>query len=201
MSEYSGSMNNLVNELSKLPGIGRKTAGRLAYFIVNMPKEEVEQLSDAIRDAKNRLRFCSVCFNLGDTDPCEICSNPRRDRSTILVVSEPKDLIAIEKTREYKGLYHVLGGVISPMEGIMPEDIRIKELINRVGSDDGVREVILATGFSIEGETTAMTIRKWLSPFEDVKVTRIAKGLPQGADLEYTDSATLSGAISGRNEI
>lgn len=200
MSEYSGSMNSLVNELSKLPGIGRKTAGRLAYFIVNMPEEEVDQLSDAIRNAKKKLRYCSVCFNLADTDPCEICSNPRRDHSTILVVSEPKDLIAIEKTREYRGLYHVLGGVISPMEGIMPEDLKIKELVTRIGTGD-VREVILATSFNIEGETTAMTIKKWLSPFTDVKVTRIAKGLPQGADLEYTDSATLAGAISGRNEL
>lgn len=194
-------MKNLVNELSKLPGVGKKTAGRLAYFIVNMPEEDVVSLADSIRNAKRKIRQCSVCFNLTDTDPCEICSNPKRDRSKILVVSEPKDLIAIEKTREYRGLYHVLGGVISPMEGIMPEDIRIKELVSRIGTDDEIKEVILATSFSIEGETTAMTIRKWLTPFENLKVTRIAKGLPQGADLEYTDSATLAGAISGRNEL
>ncbi len=201
MSVYSKPILNLINELSKLPGVGRKTASRLAYYIVNMDKADVDSLSNAIKAAKKELKFCSVCYNITDKDPCDICTSSKRDRSTILVVSESKDLIAIEKTKEYKGLYHVLGGVISPMEGIMVEDIRIKELISRIGTSDEVKEVILATGFNVEGETTAMVIKKLLKPFDDIKVTRIAKGLPQGADLEYTDGATLANAIIGRNEI
>ena len=166
-----------------------------------MEQSDVDSLSEAIKVAKKELKYCSICYNITDKDPCDICSSTKRDKSTILVVSESKDLIAIEKTKEYNGLYHVLGGVISPMEGIMVEDIRIKELISRIGTSDDVEEVILATGFNVEGETTAMVIKKLLKPFDDVKVTRIAKGLPQGADLEYTDGATLANAIIGRNEI
>lgn len=201
MSVYSKPLLELINQLAKLPGVGKKTASRLAYHIVNMDKEDVENLASAIKTAKNEIKRCSICYNITDKDPCEICSNPKRDKSIILVVSESKDVIAIEKTKEYNGLYHVLGGVISPMEGIMVDDIRIKELVSRIGTSDDIKEIILATGFNVEGETTAMVIKKILKPFDDIKISRIAKGLPQGADLEYTDEATLANAIMLRNEL
>ena len=200
MAIYSKSMQELISSLSKLPGIGRKTASRLAYYIVNMDEAQVKQIANSMVNAKRLIKYCSICYNLTDSDPCSICSNPNRDKSTILVVAESKDIIAIEKTKEYDGIYHVLGGVISPMEGVMVEDIRIKELVTRVGKED-IKEVILATGFNVEGETTAMVIKKILKPFEDLKVTRLARGIPSGADLEYTDETTLANAISGRNEI
>lgn len=200
MAANSKTMTELINSLSKLPGVGKKTASRFAYHIINMDKEDVENLSRAITNAKENMKFCSICNNISDTDPCDICSSPNRDKSTIMVVAETKDIRAIEKTNEYNGLYHVLGGVISPMEGIMVEDIKIRELITRVGTEE-IDEVILATSFSTEGETTAMVIKKLLKPFEELKVTRLARGVPVGADLEYTDEVTLASAIMSRNEL
>lgn len=200
MAVYSKPMLELISELGKLPGIGRKTASRLAYHIINMESEQVESIASSMVNAKKLIKNCSICYNLTDKDPCDICSSANRDKSVILVVAESKDIIAIEKTKEYNGVYHVLGGVISPMEGIMVEDIRIKELVNRVGKED-IKEVILATGFNVEGETTAMVIKKILKPFKELKVTRLARGIPSGADLEYTDETTLANAISARNEL
>ncbi len=199
MSEYSKPIANLIKELSKLPGIGRKTASRLAYHILNTNSNDVKNLAEAIVIAKKEVKFCSVCYNLTDVDPCSICTNEKRDKSIICVVAEAKDVVAIEKTREFKGLYHVLGGVISPMDNIMMEDIKIKELISKIGNSS-VKEVILATSLNIEGETTAMVIKKLLTPF-NLKVTRIAKGIPMGSDLEYADEATLASALIGRNDM
>jgi recombination protein RecR len=199
MSYYSTSIAKLIDELSKLPGIGPKTAQRLAFFIINMPMEEVRNLSQAIIEAKEKLRYCKICFNITDKEICDICSDESRDHSTICVVSHPMDVVAMEKVKEYKGVYHVLHGVISPIEGVGPEDIRVKELLERV-KEGNVKEIILATNPDIEGEATAMYIAKLLKPF-GVKVTRIAHGIPVGGDLEYTDVVTLSRALEGRREI
>ncbi len=195
---YSESMQKLIGELSKLPGIGRKSAQRLAYFIIRTEDDYAMRLSEAIKDAKENVRYCSVCCNLTDKDPCRYCSDDTRDKSTICVVQDPKDVIAIERTKQYHGLYHVLGGVISPVDGIGPNDIKIAELMARLNGE--ISEVILATSLSVEGETTAMYIARLLSTL-GVKATRIARGLPNGADLEYTDEATLANALEGRREI
>ena len=189
----------LIEGFQKLPGIGPKSAQRLALHILKMPLSEVEKFSDALLYAKKTIKYCEKCFNMSEQSPCEICSSPRRDGSTICVVAETKDLIAIEKTNEYNGLYHVLQGLISPMDGIGAEDIRIKELLTRAASSE-VKEVILALSPSIEGETTSLYINKLLSTF-GIKVTRIAFGLPVGADLEYADEITLIRALEGRREL
>jgi recombination protein RecR len=199
MDYYIEPIARLIGELSKLPGIGNKTAQRLAFYIINMPDEQVGQLASAIAEVKNKIRYCSVCQNITDVNPCRICSNPQRDPSLICVVEDPRDVIAMEKTRDFRGLYHVLHGVISPMNGIGPDDIKIKELIARV-SDDTVKEVILATNPDVEGEATAVYISKLLKPM-GIKVTRIAHGLPVGGDLEYADEVTLSKALEGRREM
>lgn len=199
MDYYIEPIARLIGELSKLPGIGNKTAQRLAFYIINMPDEQVGQLASAIAEVKNKIRYCSVCQNITDVNPCRICSNPQRDPSLICVVEDPRDVIAMEKTRDFRGLYHVLHGVISPMNGIGPDDIKIKELIARV-SDDIVKEVILATNPDVEGEATAVYISKLLKPM-GIKVTRIAHGLPVGGDLEYADEVTLSKALEGRREM
>jgi len=199
MDYYIEPIARLISELSKLPGIGNKTAQRLAFYIINMPDEQVGQLASAIAEVKNKIRYCSVCQNITDVNPCRICSNPQRDPSLICVVEDPRDVIAMEKTRDFRGLYHVLHGVISPMNGIGPDDIKIKELIARV-SDDTVKEVILATNPDVEGEATAVYISKLLKPM-GIKVTRIAHGLPVGGDLEYADEVTLSKALEGRREM
>lgn len=199
MNIYSRSLSRLIDELSRLPGIGRKTAQRLAFYILDMPKDDVINLSNAILEAKNNLKYCSKCYNFTDSDLCSVCSDASRDPSMICVVSDPKDVVAMEKTREYHGLYHVLHGVISPMDGIGPEDIKIKELLERINNND-IKEIILATNPDIEGEATAMYIAKLIKPF-GIKVTRIAHGVPVGGDLEYTDSVTLSRALEGRREM
>jgi recombination protein RecR len=199
MSFYAAPIAKLIDELSKLPGVGSKTAQRLAFYILNMPEEEVLQLSGAITNAKKNIRYCRICCNITDSDVCGICSNAKRDNSVICVVEDPKDVVAMEKMREYKGLYHVLNGAISPMEGIGPEEIRIKELLKRVGEND-IKEVILATNPNIEGEATAMYISRLLKPV-GIKVTRIAHGIPVGGDLEYADEVTLMKALEGRREI
>jgi recombination protein RecR len=183
----------------KLPGIGPKTAGRLAFFVLNMPENDVLDLAKALMNAKRNLLYCSNCQNITDVDPCYICSDKSRDLSIICIVQEPKDLIAMEKTREFHGKYHVLHGAISPMDGIGPEDIRLPELLNRL-KDEQVKEVILATNPNIEGEATAMYISRLIKPF-GIKVTRIAHGLPVGGDLEYADEVTLTKALEGRREL
>jgi recombination protein RecR len=199
MSFYSTPVAKLIEELEKLPGIGHKTAQRLAFHVLNLPEEKVFSLVDAIKQAKLKTRQCSICSNLTDVDPCNICSKASRDSSLICVVEDPKDVVAMERTREYKGLYHVLHGAISPMEGIGPEDIKIKELLSRIKAGN-IREIILATNPNIEGEATAMYISKLLKPL-GIKTTRIAHGIPVGGDLEYTDEVTLAKALEGRREI
>jgi len=189
----------LIDELTKLPGIGPKTAQRLALFILKLPKSEAAKLASAIIDAKEKTFYCSVCSNLTDKDPCQICQDHRRDRSLLCVVEDPRDVVALEKTHTFKGLYHVLQGALSPMEGIGPDNLRIKELLSRL-TGGGVEEVILATNPNVEGEATALYLAKLLKPFE-VKVTRLAHGLPVGGDLEYADQVTLTHAFAGRREI
>lgn len=196
---YAEPIARLIEELTKLPGIGPKTAQRLAFHLLNMDKAAVRALAEAIVDAREKVKYCSICCNLTDQDPCSICSNESRDHSTICVVQEPRDVVAMERTREYKGLYHVLQGALNPMEGVGVEDIRIKELLARLG-DGKVTEVILCTNPNTEGETTAMYIARYIKPL-GVKVTRIARGLPMGGDLEYADEVTLAKALEGRREI
>ncbi len=199
MSYYAVPVARLVEEFQKLPGIGHKTAQRLAFHVLNMPMEKVQGLSAAILEAKQKTRYCSVCSNLTDVDPCPLCSGASRDKTAICVVQDPRDVVAMERMREFKGLYHVLHGAISPMEGIGPEDIKIRELLRRLGSGD-IKEVILATNPNIEGEATAMYISKLIKPL-GIKVTRIAHGIPVGGDLEYADEVTLAKALEGRREL
>ncbi len=196
---YTSSFSKLIDVFRKMPGIGHKSAVRMAYYILSLSDSEVDGIITAISDAKEKIRYCSVCQNMTESDPCEICSNTKRNHSVICVVEQPKDVIALEKTREYYGVYHVLHGAISPMDGITPDDLKIKELLSRV-AQGGVDEVIMANSPSIEGEATAMYISKLIRPF-GVKVTRIAYGLPVGGDLEYADQITLVKAIEGRHEI
>ncbi|HHY94661.1 MAG TPA: recombination protein RecR [Firmicutes bacterium] len=195
---FATPIAHLIEELNRLPGVGPKTAQRLAFYLLRRPKDEVYALADAIREARDRVMLCSVCCNLTDADPCPICSAEGRDRGVICVVEDPRDVAAMERTREYRGLYHVLQGVISPLEGVGPEDLHIKELLNRMG--DEVREVILATNPDVEGEATALYLTKILRPL-GVKVSRLAHGLPVGADLEYADELTLARALEGRREV
>ncbi|GIM33113.1 recombination mediator RecR [Paraclostridium bifermentans] len=199
MQTYSGPISRLIEEFSKLPGVGRKTAQRLAFHVINMNMNDVEALSKAIVDAKKEIKYCSICYNITDKDPCSMCSNKNRDSGTICVVEDPRDVAAMEKTKEFHGQYHVLNGVISPMDGIGPDMIRVKELIQRLGNQE-VREVIMATNPTIEGEATAMYIARLLKPM-GIKVTRIAHGLPVGGDLEYADEVTITKALEGRREI
>ncbi len=200
MRQYPRPLNKLINELSKLPGIGGKTAQRLAFHILSLSDREAEALAEAIVSAKKNLRYCSECGNLTDQDKCLICSDATRDRSVICVVETPQDVVAMERIREYKGLYHVLHGAISPAEGIGPNDINLKSLITRLQASDEVKEIIIATNPNIEGEATAMYISRLLKP-AGIKVTRIAHGIPVGGDLEYADEVTLLKAIEGRREL
>jgi len=196
---YAGPVAKLIDELAKLPGIGPKTAQRLAFYILNSPKETGSSLAEAILEAQDKIRYCSICCNLTDIDPCSICTDPERKGDIICVVEEARDVVAMEKTREFKGTYHVLNGAISPMDGIGPENLKVKELLVRL-QDGLIKEVILATNPNIEGEATAMYIARLLKPL-GLKVTRIAHGLPVGGDLEYADEVTLSRALEGRREI
>ena len=198
MDYYGSQMSKLIEQLSSLPGIGGKSAQRLAFHIVHMTKEQVEQLTQAITDARNNIRYCSECYTLTDQEKCPICSNPARDKKTIMVVESTRDLAAYEKTGKYDGVYHVLHGAISPMLGIGPGDIKLKELMQRLQGD--VNEVIIATNSSLEGETTAMYISKLIKP-TGIKVSRIASGVPVGGDLEYIDEVTLLRALEGRIEL
>ena len=197
MQVYIEPIGRLINEFSKLPGVGKKTAQRFAYRIIDMPEEEARAFADAILSAKRKVHYCKICGNFTENDVCDICKE--RDGRTICVVKEPKDVIALEKLREYRGVYHVLHGVINPMEGVGPNDIRIRELLARIG-EGGVDEVILATNPDVEGEATAMYIAQLLKPL-GVKVTRLAHGIPIGGELEYTDEVTLSRALTERKSI
>ncbi len=199
MEYFALPLQNLIEEFEKLPGIGSKTAQRLAFFILNQPKEKAKKFADAIISAKEKLCYCSVCQNISDKEVCSICDNPTRDHSIICVVESPRDVLQIERTNEFKGVYHVLHGAISPMDNVGPDDIKIKELIARIGSGD-VKEVIMATNPNLEGETTAMYISKLIKPF-GVSVTRIAHGVPVGGELEFADEVTLSKALKWRVEL
>ncbi|MCR3758979.1 recombination mediator RecR [Clostridium felsineum] len=198
MEFYPVAIEKLIEEFAKLPGIGYKTAQRLTMHVLNLPKEEVEGFADALKKARGTIKYCSVCGNYTDTDPCAICSNPNRDKSLVCVVEEPKDIISMEKVREFNGVYHVLHGVISPMLGKGPDSIKLRELVSRMNGT--VKEVIVATNPNVDGEATAMYISKILKPL-GVKVTRIAHGIPVGGDLEYADEVTLAKALEGRREI
>lgn len=199
MNYYPREFTKLINELAKLPGIGNKTAQRLAFNILQKSSEEAEKLSNAIIDAKNNIRECSVCGNLTDKEKCNICLDSRREQDVICVVESPKDLMSMEKIKEFRGVYHVLNGVISPIAGTGPDDINLKSLLNRIHEND-VKEIILATNPNVEGEATAMFISRLVQPF-NVKVSRLAHGIPVGGDLEFTDEITLLKAIQGRKEI
>lgn len=196
---YPKSIAALIEHFQKFPSVGPKSAQRMAFYLLRMPVSEVEKFARAMIDAKQNTKTCEICFNISSESPCEICTSPSRDKGIICVVAETKDLIAIEKTNEYKGLYHVLQGLISPMDGIGADDIRIKELLNRL-TDDKVREIILALPPSVEGEATSLYLTKLIKPF-GIKISRIAFGLPVGADLEYADEITLAKAIEGRREL
>ena len=199
MDYYVSPLQNLIDEFRRLPGIGNKTAQRLAYHVLNLPKEKAERFANAILEAKDKITYCKVCQNLSDKDECSICSNPSRDHSVICVTESPKDVMQMERTNEFKGVYHVLHGAISPMDNVGPDDIRIKELMTRIAQGN-VKEVIMATNPNLEGETTAMYISKLIKPF-GVKVARIAHGVPVGGELEYADEVTLSKALQWRIEI
>ncbi len=197
MTSITDSIDKLIEEFSKLPGIGQKSAQRLAFYILKIKKEEAKKLAQAILGVKEKVTYCSVCFNLTEDDPCRICKDKKRNSSVLCVVEEANDVVAIEKTNQYKGQYHVLGGVLSPLDGIGPDELRIKELMSRLRKR--VKEVILATNPSAEGEATAVYLSKLIKPM-GIKVTRIARGLPAGGDLEYADMATLTRALEGRVE-
>ena len=199
MDYYVSPLQNLIDEFRKLPGIGTKTAQRLAYYVLNLPEEKAMRFSDAIVQAKKKICYCKICQNFSDSEVCSVCANPARDSGVICVVENPKDVVQMEKTNEFKGVYHILHGAISPMDNIGPEDIKIKELMTRVTGGE-VREVIMATNPNLEGETTAMYISKLLQPF-GIKVTRIAHGVPVGGELEYADEVTLARALQGRVEL
>lgn len=199
MNLYPAPVAKLIEELGRMPGIGQKTAQRLAFYILNMPVEKAEALSRSITEAKSKIRYCSVCFNYTDADPCAICSSTVRDHSFICVVENPRDVSAIERIREFKGVYHVLHGAISPMDGVGPDDIKIKELLKRI-SEVQITEIVVATNPNVVGEATAMYLSRLLKPF-GIKVTRIAHGIPVGSDLEYADEITLARSFEGRREI
>lgn len=198
-SFYSPSIEKLIESFERLPSIGNKTAARLAFYLLNSSEQETNDFVNSIIEAKKNLKYCSKCYNISDTDPCPICANPKRDISSICVVEDVRDIIAMEKTHEFKGVYHVLHGSISPMNGVGPDDIKIKELLARL-MDGQVKEVILATNPRVEGEATAMYLSKLIKPL-GIKVTRIAHGIPVGGDLEYTDEVTLTKALEGRREL
>ncbi len=199
MNFYGNDLTKLIEELGSLPGIGHKSAQRIAFHIISLDFEKVNSLATSITNAKANIKYCSICQNITDSDPCHICDDEKRDKSLLMVVEDPRDMAAYEKTREYKGYYHVLHGLISPMNGVSPNDIKIKELITRLNDDD-IEEVIIATNPNIEGEATALYISKLIKGI-GIKVTRIAQGVPIGGDIEYVDEVTLSRALDGRREL
>lgn len=198
MALYTSSVARMIEEFEKLPGIGHKSAQRLAFYLLGQSKEKVAAFANAILEARNQLQYCSVCMNMSDKEVCDICSNPVRDTGIICVVEDPRDVVAMERSREFKGLYHVLHGVISPMSGVTVDDLKIKELLVRI--NDNTKEIIVATNPNIEGEATAMYLARLIKPL-NVRVTRIAHGIPVGGDLEYADEVTLAKALQGRREM
>lgn len=200
MAEYMESLQRLAEQFGKLEGVGRKTAMRLSYSVLDMTEEQVQAFTKAMIDAKRNIHLCPICQNLTDRDLCAVCADPGRDHTTICVVEDPKTVMAMEKVREYRGMYHVLHGLISPMSGVTPEQIKLKELLARIGEDETVHEVIIATNATIEGDATAMYISRLLRPL-DIRVTRLAYGIPVGADLEYADEVTLFRALEGRRQV
>lgn len=198
--QYPEPVAKLIDSFMRLPGIGHKTAIRLAYFVVDMNADDVSKFSSALKETKDKLRYCSICGNLTEEDPCVICKDKSRDQSIVLVVEQPKDIMVMEKMKSYHGLYHVLGGVLSPIEGTGPEDLNIKSLIKRLQTNSNIKEVIIATNATPEGEATAMYLSRLIKP-AGIKVTRLAHGLSVGSDIEYADEMTLSRAVSGRTEI
>ncbi|KOY74835.1 Recombination protein RecR [Apilactobacillus kunkeei] len=198
--QYPEPIAKLIDSFMRLPGIGHKTAIRLAYFVVDMNKDDVSKFSSALKETKDKLMYCSICGNLTDEDPCVICRDKTRDQSTVLVVEQPRDIMVMEKMKDYHGLYHVLNGVLSPIEGKGPEDLNIKSLIKRLQSDEAIKEIIIATNATPEGEATAMYLSRLVKP-AGIKVTRLAHGLSVGSDIEYADEMTLSRAVSGRTEM
>ena len=199
MAVYPASIQDLIDELGRLPGVGPKSAQRIAFYLLKVPKDDALRLAQAIAEVKDKVRFCDQCFNVSEDERCSICSDNRRDASVVCVVEEPRDLVAVEKTGEFKGRYHVLQGAISPIEGVGPEQLRIRELLERIGAE-GIDEVILCTNPNLEGEATALYLGRLLKPL-GLKVTRIASGLPVGGDLEYADELTLGRALEGRREV
>ncbi len=195
MKYSSEAVERAIHELSKLPGVGRKSAQRHVFYLLKVPSEEVQGLAKALTDLKEKVKHCTICFNITEDDPCDICRSERRDKKTLCVVEEANDIIAFEKTGEYKGLYHVLGGVLSPLDGVGPDDLRIKELLARLKDD--IQEIIIATNPNTEGEATAIYLAKLIKPM-GIKLSRIARGIPVGADLEYADELTLARALEGR---
>jgi recombination protein RecR len=193
------SFARLVAELAKFPGIGQKTATRLAFFLLRQPQVETEALAAAIRDLKEKIRFCSVCYHITEQDPCSLCTDPARDERLLCVVEQPQDLISIERSRSFRGRYHVLHGALSPLDGIGPEELRIAELLKRLGQG-GVEELLVATNFSVEGEATALYLARLVRPL-GIRVTRLAYGIPMGSDLEYVDEATVHRAVEGRRDL
>jgi recombination protein RecR len=196
---YAGPVQELIDQLGRLPGVGPKSAQRIAFYLLKLPKEDAEKLAHSIVEVKARISFCRRCWNVSEGELCELCSDERRDPTVVCVVEEPRDIVAVEKTQEYRGRYHVLQGAISPIEGIGPEQLRVKELLSRIDAE-GIKEVILCTNPNLEGEATAMYLARLLKPLE-LKVTRIASGLPVGGDLEYADELTLGRALEGRREV
>jgi len=196
---YAGPVQELIDQLGRLPGVGPKSAQRIAFYLLKLPKEDAERLAQSIIEVKARISFCRRCWNVAEGELCEMCSDERRDATIVCVVEEPRDIVAVEKTQEFHGLYHVLQGAISPIEGIGPEQLRVKELLTRVDSE-GIKEVILCTNPNLEGEATAMYLARLLKPL-GLSVTRIASGLPVGGDLEYADELTLGRALEGRREV
>ena len=194
------AVTRLIDEFHRLPGIGPKTAQRLTFFLLRAPKEQAQSLADALTGLKERIVTCSICQNIAEENPCAICRDESRDRSIVCVVEEPLDVLAIERTREYRGLYHVLHGAISPVEGIGPDDLRMQELLTRIQRDKSIKEIVLATNPNLEGEATAMYLERLLKPL-GIKLTRLARGLPVGGDLEYADEVTLTRALEGRREV
>lgn len=200
MAYYPDSIKNLLDQFSRLPGIGPKTAERLVFFLLKQPKEDLAQFGMALEHLRDKITICHSCLNFTEADPCTICSDHRRDHKIICLVSKPQDLFALEKTSEFGGVYHVLGGVIDPIEGITPESLTIRELVNRI-KVDGVKEIILALNSDMPGETTILYLTKLLKQFKDIRITRLAQGLPIGSDLEYVDQVTLTNALKGRREL
>ncbi len=198
-SMYEGIVQDLIDEFARLPGVGPKGASRIAFFLLNSENEDVDRLATVLRDVKEKVRFCHLCFNVAQDDTCRICADTRRDQTIICVVEEPKDVLAIERTREFRGRYHVLGGAISPIDGVGPDSLRISELMTRL-ADQSITELILATDPNLEGEATATYLTRLVSPLE-LKVTRLASGLPVGGDLEYADEVTLGRALEGRRQV